>query len=196
MAKKSMYCIYRGFNQSGYGISENNIYISRDMTFPNEINFYYWVVDKQPLIAQVSQTDRVMAYIMALTPTNSSAYTLIQVCVYDATTGTWYQPISQTTAVPQLVHRGDVALECTGDYTQHLNNWKVAENFKAYNIYQTQVDLYQYGRVFYLYTPTKTSPYAWNAYYFDPETYLGVPNAQANIFITRYAPGTSYPPHP
>lgn len=89
-----------------------------------------------------------------------------------------------------------MALECTGHYTTNLNDWKVAEDFIAYNISQGQENLYQYGHVYYLYTPSPESPNAKSAYYFDPWDYLGVPNAEANIFITRYALGTSYPPHP
>lgn len=194
---KEIYVLHLwGNNQSGGGGSENNLYLMRDLSNTNKIDFFYWAVDKQIFLAQLPQTDRVMGYIKALTPMGSSAYTQIEICVYDATTGTWYQPANINTAVPQWANVGDVALECVGDYTQHLNNWKVAENFKAYSVSQIPKDLYQTGHVFYYYTPSPSSPYAWSAYYFDPEMYFGVPNAQANIFITRYALGTSYPPHP
>jgi hypothetical protein len=194
---KEIYVLHLwGNNQSGSGGSENNLYIMRDPYNTNLIDFIYWAVDKQITVASLPQTDRIMGYIMALTPMGSSAYTQIQICVYDATTGTWYQPANINTAVPQWANNGDVALECVGDYTQHLNDWKVAENFKAYTVNQQPKDLYQGGHVYYYYYPSTTSPSAWSAYYFDPETYFGVPNGQANIFITRYALGSSYPLHP
>ena len=165
-----------GNNQSGGGTSENDIVATRDATNQNMINFYYYEgITYKGLIAQVLQTDKITAYITAMNPIGSSNYNQLQVCVYDATTKTWFRP-SETDMKPLefpiKANSGDVALECTNYYTQNLNDWKVAENVIEYDISQGQENQFAYGHVAYWFAPNASSPYAQSAYYFDPWTYI------------------------
>lgn len=185
-----------GWNKGVSGGSEDDLVFWRDASNHNMIDIDFVIASTQKIgtIATVPQTDEVTAYITAMCPIGSSEYNQIQMCVYDATTRTWYRPATWNTPVTQLAHDADVALECKGNFNPC--QWKVAENFVAYNVSQGHEDLLRYGHVTLAYTPDDKSPAAENMYYFDPSTYIGVPNAEANIFITRYVTGSSPPAHP
>jgi hypothetical protein len=141
-------------------------------------------------------TDKYVVYIMAMNPVGSSNYNQIQICIFDVTQMYWISPPNYNTPYPQQAQSVDMALEKHTDVVDQLNQWKIAENYKAYDINQNSMDLVYNGIVLEYLTPTTTSPIVNNAYYFDPSIYWGTTNGQANIFLTRYAIGSSYPPHP
>lgn len=190
---------------SDAGITENNIVITRNWTLSNTVDFWYYSSGygndgyRFLIATQLPITHRISADIMALNPQGSSVYTQIQVCVFDATTMTWYQPNNINTPHTQIANVVDMALEATSSYTANLAKWRVAESYVAYNVNQNVVNLLQYGRVFYWYTPSLIFPVVDNGYYFDTYPYgypTQTPNGMANIFITRFTYGYPLPPHP
>lgn len=188
-----------GTNSTG-ALTEDDLAIGKNAANPNLVDFTPYINTNNPVfgghIASLPINDRIAVYIMALNPQGSSRYTQFNIVIFDANQMTWYRPPNYDVNQVQYACVVDMALEKDHNVAAQLNQWKIAQNYIAYDVNQNLVNLQQEGRVFEWWTPNNVTPLAMNAYYFDPSSYQNIPNAEANIYITRYSVWSLYPPHP
>jgi hypothetical protein len=185
---------------SSHATTEDDLVIGKNATNPNLVDFTPFINTNNPVygahIASLPINDRIAVYIMALNSPGSSQYTQFNIVIFDANQMTWYRPPNYDVHQTQYACVADMALEKDHNVAAQLNQWKISQNYIVYDVNQNLMNLQQTGRVFEWWTPNNVTPLAMNAYYFDPSSYQSTPNAEANIYLTRYSVWSLYPPHP
>lgn len=175
-------------HQWGDGDAENCIHMTR---YDNTITFtIYSKAFAYPWIdwCYFPSIHDFMIYVRPVGIDGNGNYNRVEYCVYDLDTNTAYV---KTFTLPRAEHIKDVDIALEKYYEDGeprpgmVNSWKYVRDFHAYDLSGSMLNLPNNEHIFEYYTDNVA-----NYYYRDLYGYYG------NIYITRYDPRYSPPPHP
>ncbi|OPY26291.1 MAG: hypothetical protein A4E28_02577 [Methanocella sp. PtaU1.Bin125] len=175
---------------------ENDIIIGRNWSDARYVDFSIYISARSyPWMKTITcpASHNFYIYIRTVNPRGTS-YSRLEFCVNDLTAMRSYT-FQFTLPAAQTMDGADVALEKyyrDGEPRPGLvRQWRTVSAFHVYDQYNRCMDLLRSGYVCEWLTPGVQT-----AYYHDYRYYAGVSGGDGTFYMTRYRPGSTYPPHP